>query len=67
MREIYVPFLQDGVLQYSLMQVIPTDSSGLYWELRHKVAHPNMPMVPTTSDQPRAVFAPASGTAQVQA
>lgn len=66
LKEIYVPFFLDGVLQYSLMQVVPTDSSGLYWELKHKVAHPGIPVVPTTSDQPRAVFAPTAGPTSMQ-
>lgn len=66
LKEIYVPFFLDGVLQYSLMQIVPTDPSGLYWELKHKVAHPSIPMVPTTSDQPRAVFAPTAGPTPTQ-
>ncbi|KAJ4424457.1 hypothetical protein N0V82_000781 [Gnomoniopsis sp. IMI 355080] len=64
-REVKVPYLdQDGVLQYSLMEIIHVDQSGLYWQLRQQVTQPHMPMIPTTSDQPRAVFAASSGMPQ---
>lgn len=61
-RDIYVPFFRDGVLQYSLMEIIATDQSGMYWQLRQKLNHPHV--VGTTSDQPRAVFATASALPQ---
>lgn len=64
-REVKVPYLdQDGVLQYSLMEIIHIDQSGLYWQLRQQVTQPPISMIPTTSDQPRAVFAASSGIPQ---
>lgn len=68
-REIQVPYLDDhGVLQYSLMEIVHTEPSGLYWEVRQKVANPQLPTgPPTTSDQPRAPFYATSGMSQAHA
>lgn len=60
-KDVYVPYQQNGTIVYALMEVIYTDQSGLYWELRHKVTNPQVPTVPTTSDQPRAVYGTSSG------
>lgn len=35
--DIYVPVLQNGMVSYSLMEVVFTDQSGLYRELRQKI------------------------------
>ncbi|CAN8103606.1 unnamed protein product [Discula destructiva] len=62
-REIAVPYFDNhGVLQYSLMEIIHTDQSGLYWEVRQKVPLPQMHTMPsTTSDPPRApMYAPSA-------
>ncbi|KAJ9149819.1 hypothetical protein NKR23_g4030 [Pleurostoma richardsiae] len=56
-RDIFVPMIQDGTLQYMLMEIVSTGESGNEWTLRHKVHHqPSMPAIPTTSDTPRAIF-----------
>lgn len=69
-REIQVPYFDDnGMLQYSLMELVNRDQSGLYWAVQQKVAaattnpqqQPQLYRMPaTTSDQPRApIYGPA--------
>ncbi|PSR80031.1 hypothetical protein BD289DRAFT_441544 [Coniella lustricola] len=61
-KDICVPYFANGVLKYSLMEVVVTDHSGQYWELREKVSNSRIPVVPTTSAQPPPpAFIAASG------
>ncbi|KAK3946243.1 hypothetical protein QBC46DRAFT_3005 [Diplogelasinospora grovesii] len=56
-KEIYVPQVYDGTLQYTLMEIVATGESGNYWTLRHKVTQqPLVTQTMTTSDTPRAVY-----------
>ena len=56
-REICVPRVCDGTLQYMLMELVES-GTGNYWAVRHKVtAQPLVPANMTTSDTPRPIMA----------
>jgi len=63
-REICVPQILDGTLQYTLMEIV-ADQSGTYWTLRHKVARQPVYSVKTTSDTPNPVVATAGPSGQM--
>ena len=46
------PRAEDGVLDYTLMEIVDTDGMGNYWTLRYKVTQPPSSMVKTTSAMP---------------
>lgn len=51
-RDIIVPKLQDGILQYTMMELVaPTGPSEKLWTLRDKVVQPPL-AVPVTSGIP---------------
>lgn len=56
-RDIFVPLIHGGTLQYTLMEIVATTGPGNYWTLRHKVAQPIVQPIPTTGATPRAVLA----------
>ncbi|KAK0651521.1 hypothetical protein B0T16DRAFT_320872 [Cercophora newfieldiana] len=60
-REICVPRICDGTIQYMLMEFIESNS-GNYWAVRHKAM--NQPLIAAnmvTADTPRAVLTTAGG------
>ncbi|KAJ2895080.1 uncharacterized protein MKZ38_006902 [Zalerion maritima] len=54
-REIFVPRVMDGTIQYTIMEIVTSGESGNYWTLRHKVQHPQAHMIAATSDTPNPV------------
>lgn len=58
-REICVPLVQDGVLQYILMDIVPSDEPGNYWTLREKPTQAPPPAVMVTTDAPGSMTATA--------
>jgi hypothetical protein len=69
-RDICVPVLQDGFLQYAIMELVLPDASG-YWTLRAKVAQPP-PVAPPSFGgtaelpRPRPLLNPANVGEPVQ-
>ena len=59
-KQLFVPQVNDGTLQYILMEVVTTGEPGNYWTLRETVARPPSASIPTTSDTPRAII-PTTG------
>jgi hypothetical protein len=50
-REIVVPQVLDGILQYTLMELVAPSEPGDDWTLRDKVNRPP-PSIPVTSAMP---------------
>jgi hypothetical protein len=60
-REICVPRVCDGRIQYMLMELIES-GSGNYWAVRHKVtSQPLIPANMVTAATPRTVMTTAGG------
>ncbi|KAI1498620.1 hypothetical protein F5X99DRAFT_392879 [Biscogniauxia marginata] len=54
-QEICVPQVEDGVLHYTLMEIVNTGEAGNYCTLRYKAnQQPQVPAVMTTSATPGA-------------
>ncbi|KAI0830914.1 hypothetical protein F5Y06DRAFT_301804 [Hypoxylon sp. FL0890] len=51
-HDICVPRVEDGVVHYTLMEIVNTDESGNQWTLRYKVNQTQIPTVMTTSATP---------------
>jgi hypothetical protein len=58
-RDIFVPCVHDGILQYTLMEMVESGEVGKYWTLRAKMAQPPVPLIATTRDTPNAVTSTA--------
>ncbi|KAI5926046.1 hypothetical protein F4810DRAFT_621012 [Camillea tinctor] len=52
--EICVPHVEDGVIYYTLMEIVPTGTEGTYWTLRYKVNQQTQAPIVTTSATPGA-------------
>ncbi|KAK2593398.1 hypothetical protein QQS21_008886 [Conoideocrella luteorostrata] len=50
-RDINVPCVHNGILQYTLMELVAPSEPGEHWTLRDKAARPP-PAVPVTSAMP---------------
>ncbi|KAI2632689.1 hypothetical protein GGS26DRAFT_591126 [Hypomontagnella submonticulosa] len=53
-HDICVPRVEDGVVHYTLMEIVNTDDSGNQWTLRYKVNQTQVPTVMTTNATPGA-------------
>ncbi|KAI2471539.1 hypothetical protein F4781DRAFT_429228 [Annulohypoxylon bovei var. microspora] len=51
-HDICVPRVEDGVVHYTLMEIVNTDETGNQWALRYKVNQTQVPTVITTSATP---------------
>ncbi|KAI5860336.1 hypothetical protein GGS23DRAFT_233163 [Durotheca rogersii] len=51
-HDICVPRVEDGIMHYTLMEIVNIDESGSQWMLRYKVGHTQIPAVMTTSATP---------------
>ncbi|KAI1374847.1 hypothetical protein F4677DRAFT_447112 [Hypoxylon crocopeplum] len=51
-RDICVPRVEDGIVHYTLMEIVNTDESGNQWTLRYKANQTQVPTVTTTSATP---------------
>jgi hypothetical protein len=58
-REIYVPRVHDGVLQYVLMDIVAPGEQGNYWTVKEKPKRQPPPMVMVTSGGPQQILATA--------
>jgi hypothetical protein len=62
-REICVPRIQDGILQYILMDVVPSGERGNFWTLREKPIQAPPPAVMVTTDAPGTILTTSNMTA----
>ncbi|KAF3070914.1 hypothetical protein GL218_00417 [Daldinia childiae] len=53
-HDICVPRVEDGVVHYTLMELVNTNESGSQWILRYKVNQTQVPTVMTTNATPGA-------------
>ncbi|KAK7431605.1 hypothetical protein QQZ08_001823 [Neonectria magnoliae] len=51
-RDIVVPRVLDGILQYTLMELVAPSEPGDDWTLRDKANHRPPPSIPVTSAMP---------------
>ncbi|KAI2610675.1 uncharacterized protein GGS25DRAFT_518972 [Hypoxylon fragiforme] len=51
-HDICVPRVEDGIVHYTLMEIVATDEPGNHWMLRYKVNQTQVPTVMTTSATP---------------
>lgn len=58
-KEICVPLIRDGALEYTLMEIVASDESGNDWTLRQKTPQPTAYVPLTTRDTPDAVLSTA--------
>lgn len=59
-RQICVPHVRDGTLQYTLMEVIHTNEPTAFWTLRLLAARPHIPTVIHANDGPAPIY-PSAG------
>jgi len=60
-RDICVPRIQDGALQYRLMDMVPGGQSGTGWLIRKKTATPPLDGAVMTDDAPETVSVTTAG------
>lgn len=51
-HDICVPRVEDGVVHYTLMEIVNTDESGNQWALRYKVNQAQVPAVTSATPGP---------------
>ncbi|RYP57208.1 hypothetical protein DL770_010718 [Monosporascus sp. CRB-9-2] len=60
-RDIYVPRIEDGVMSYTIMEIVNPNGAGNYWTVRYKVNQNSAPIVvPTTNTTPGAPMVTAN-------